>query len=136
MPGWWISRSRQNRAPQHAGEAFHAGVVQRRLAFAQIVHQQVADGTAEQAVSVDQFLGCARASGAPYLPQCGWRVRAEEARTAQKPVEHGGVTRHRCQRVEFGVQQLQDVPDRDVCQQSTLGREDLGGTIEGVAVCH
>ena len=70
-------------------------------------------------------------AAAPYLPQRGRRVRAEEARGAQKPVEHGGVPGHRCQRVEFDVQQLQDVPDGDVCQQSTLGREDLGGTIAG-----
>ncbi|KAF0963025.1 hypothetical protein MLGJGCBP_03846 [Rhodococcus sp. T7] len=120
--------------PQRAREAFHAGVVQRRLTLPQIVHQHITDRTADEAVSVDQFLGCARSSGAPYLPQRRRRVWADDTCRAQQPVEHGGVPGHRCQRVEFDVQQLQDVPDGDVGQQATLGRDDLGGAIQGVAV--
>ena len=84
MPGWWHLQVPPEPRPQRAGEAFHAGVVQRRLAFAQIVHQQVADRTADQAVSVDEFLGCARPSAAPYLPQRGRRVRAEDAQLVRR----------------------------------------------------
>lgn len=122
--------------PQCAREAFHAGVVQRGLAFPQIVHQHVPDRTAGQTVPVDQFLGCPRPSGAAYLPQRGRRVRAEDAHGTHKPVEHRGVTGHRGERADLDIRQLQDIAYSDLSQRAALGREDLSGAIEGVAARH
>jgi len=54
-----------------------AAVVHRRLAFSQVVDEQVADGPAGELVTVDHFLGRALAGGA-QLPQPGRRCRAED----------------------------------------------------------
>ena len=56
MPGWWSSRSRQNRPARTCGQVAQGGVVDRGLAFAQVVHEQVADRPAGDAVAVDQLL--------------------------------------------------------------------------------
>jgi hypothetical protein len=48
---------------QEVREGFQAGVVQRGLAFPQVVHQQVADRAAGQGVSVDELIGCALPGG-------------------------------------------------------------------------
>lgn len=68
MPGWWCFEvgPEPGRAvlvpvsPWFAKverERFETGVVQRGLAFAQVVHEQVAHGPTGQLVSVDLFLG-------------------------------------------------------------------------------
>jgi hypothetical protein len=55
MPGWWVSRSFQNRGTRVDDQADEGAVVDAGLALAQVVHEQVADGSATQAVSVDQL---------------------------------------------------------------------------------
>ena len=112
-----------------------ASVVQRRLSFAQVADEQVADGAALQVIAVDEFPGCAL-PGAAHLPQGRGRILAKDSHGAQKPVGHRDVTGHRGEHAEFGVQQFQDVPDGDVAQPAALGRDELSGTVDRVAAGH
>src|ERR1019366_4137183 len=52
------------------GKRFQAVVVKRGLAFLQVGHEQITDGTAGNLVAVDEFPGCALAGRAQF-PQRG-----------------------------------------------------------------
>jgi hypothetical protein len=94
--------------PEHAqpaAELLQAAVVDRWLAFAQVVDEQVADGPAGELVTVDHFLGRALSRGA-QLAQPGRRCRAEDPRLAQQPVAGGAVASGRAVHLSLGVQQL------------------------------
>ena len=120
--------------PEHAqpaGQLFQAGVVHRGLAFLQVVDQQVADRPAGQVVPVDHLLGGALARGA-QLPQPRRRGRAEDPHLAQQPVAGGGPGSGGAEHVGLGVQQLQDVADRDAGEHPALGGHDHRGPAQRV----
>ena len=72
------------RVPQVRGEAAQAAVVQRRCAFAQIVHQQVTNRSAGQVEPVDELGGTAL-TGAAQLPQACRRVQGRGSPTGATP---------------------------------------------------
>ena len=76
---------------QVVGQRVQAGVVQRRLTFPQVVHEQVTDRAIDQLVAVDQLLRCllpASAQPAEHR-RC---IVAEHSEVSQDPVEGGATT--------------------------------------------
>ena len=110
---------------QIVGQALQAGVVQRRLAFGQVVHEQVADRATVQPVAVDQFLRGELAGGAERS-QSLRRVVAEDTEFAQHPVEDLVIACRAGEGFGFAVHQFQRVADGDVGQGAALGGEDFG----------
>lgn len=70
---------------QHVGELVQGGVVNSGLAFAQIVHQQIPDGAAFDAVAADQLLAAELALGLQRPP--GRSSLTEDPRGSQQLVE-------------------------------------------------
>ena len=121
--------------PEHAqlaGQLFQAAVVHRRLAFAQVIDEQVTDGLAGELVPVDHFLGRALAGGA-QLAQPGRRCRAEDPCLAQQPVAGGTVAAGRAVHPGLGIQQFQQIPDPDIGQRAAPGGQDDRGPAQRVA---
>src|SRR5674536_229928 len=105
-------------------------VVDRGLAFFEVVHEQVADGAAGDRVAVDQFLH-GTLPGAADLPQ-GGNAGSEDARLSQH--SEGRRTGVRpAAKVGFGVEDFQDVADGDVGEPAAFGSDDHGGAEEDVA---
>src|SRR5258705_13816855 len=77
---------RPEQAAEEIGEAVQAGVVQGWLAFFEVVHEQIADRLADQAVTVDQLFGGALAERA-QLTQRDRRLGAEDVHGAQDSIE-------------------------------------------------
>ena len=115
---------------QVVGQSPEAVVVQSGLAFAQVVHEQVADGPASELVSVDQLAGGLLASGA-QLPQPGWSPVTEDPQFVQYLVEQRAVTWPSREHAGLDVQQFQDVADNDVGQGAALGSDDHGASLQG-----
>src|SRR5664280_854857 len=99
------------------GRVVHAG-----LAFAQVIHEQVAHRPAHDAVAVDQLLTAELAlrSQAPYRR----RVVTEHPGGAQQLVEVRAARAGSGRALLQGVQQLQAVADGDVADQATVGGQD------------
>ncbi|WP_230493350.1 hypothetical protein [Mycobacterium intracellulare] len=110
-------------AAEEIGEAVQAGVVQGGLAFLEVVHEQIADGTADQPVPVDQLLRCALPDRA-QLPQSRRRIGAEDTHRAQYPVEQMRGARSGAERHGLSVEQFEHVADGDVGNGAALGRQD------------
>ena len=121
--------------PEHVaqvgGQRAQAAVVQRRCAFAQVVHQQVAHRPAGQVEPVDELRGRAL-TGAAQLAQPGRRVRLEDPQLVQGPVERRGVPHRAAVTLDLGVEQLQDVADGDLGDHAALGGEDDRGPVQRV----
>ena len=115
---------------EHGGQRLQAGVVQRGLAFLQVVHQQVADRAAGQPVAVDQLGGRPLPAGA-QLPQRRRGPRPEDAHRVQHPVEQVRRPDRGAVRLGLGVQQLQDVAGGDVAERAALGGHDERGAVDG-----
>ena len=91
MPGWWASRSAQNSPASCWASGSRLRVVERGLAFLQVVDEQVADRAAGELVAVDQLArGCAARRVRSWGSEAGG-APAEDAGLAQQPVEHGAV---------------------------------------------
>jgi hypothetical protein len=114
------------------GERLQAVVVQSGLAFTEIVHQEVTDGTAAQSVAVDQFLGGPLSSVAD-LAQILRGILSQGPELVQQPVEHLGSRRHPLENPGLGLEELQDVADGDPGQHAALGCEDEGAAAESRA---
>ena len=112
------------------------GVVDSGLAFAQVVHQQILDGAAFDAVAADQLLAAELAPGLQRPP--GRSSLTEDSRGSQQLVEvrAGGVAA--AQQVPGDLQQLQAVADGDVSDVAALGgqegRDPAQRQLRGVAV--
>jgi hypothetical protein len=94
--------------PEHAqtpAELLQAGVVDRWLAFPQVVDEQVADGLAGEPVTADHFGGRPPSCGA-QLAQPGRRCRAEDPHLARQPVAGSAVASGRAVHIGLGIQQL------------------------------
>ena len=114
---------------QVIGEGLQGRVVQSGLSFPQVVHQQVADWPAGEAVAADQPGGGELAGGAE-LPQPGGRLLSEGPHLVQQPVEHGAV-RRRGAGAGLGAEDFQDVAGGDIGDRASFGREDQGGPAQG-----
>lgn len=79
-------------AAEVVGQRLQAGVVQRRLTFAQVVDQQVTDRAAHDLVPVDELLGGALALGA-HPAQALRRVHSECPELTHHSVEAGAAAR-------------------------------------------
>ena len=120
--------------PEHAqlaGQLFEAAVVHRRLAFAQVIDEQVTDGLAGEPVTVDHFLRRALARGA-QLAQPARRGRAENPHLAQQPVTGGAVAAGRAGHIGLGIQQLQHITDPDIGEHAAPGSQDDRGPAQRV----
>ena len=67
---------------QDVGELVQGGVVDSGLAFAQVVHQQVPDGAAFDAVAIDQLLAAELALGLQRPPRAGRLAEDPAARSS------------------------------------------------------
>ena len=115
--------------PEHAqaaAELLQAGVVDRWLAFPQVVDEQVTDRQAGEVVTVDHFLRRALARGA-QLAQPRRRCRAEDPHLAQQPVAGGAVASGRAVHAGLGVEQLQEITDGDAGERAARGGQDDRG---------
>ena len=114
---------------QRGGQPVQGAVVDAGLAFAQVVHEQVADGTTRQVVPVDQLLG-AELAGEPGAdhPDRGRRAVREDPGGVQELVEERavlpGLLPASGEKAAAAVQQLQAVARGDVADQAALGRHD------------
>ena len=117
--------------PQVRGEAAQAAVVQRRRAFGQVVHQQVTNRSAGKVKPVDELGGGALTGAAQLLQPCR-RVRGEDPRLVQHPVERGAVSHRAAMGVGFGVEQFQDIADGDLGDRAAVRAEDDRGTMQRV----
>jgi hypothetical protein len=117
--------------PQVRGEASQAAVVQRRCAFAQVVHQQVTNRPAGEVEPVDE-LGGGALTGAAQLLQPWRRVRPQDSRLVQRPIERDAVGHRAAVGRGLGVEQLQDIPDGDLGDHAAVGGEDDRGTVQRV----
>ena len=109
---------------QVVGEVLQAGVVDRGLAFRQVVHEQVTDGPAVQLVAVHQLAWRQLARGAER-PQPPGRLVPEDPQLAQHPVEDLVILGRAWHDRRLAVHQLQRVTDGDIGQHAALGRDDL-----------
>ncbi|MEU6904249.1 hypothetical protein ABZ935_02615 [Streptomyces coeruleorubidus] len=107
------------------GEGLQAVVVQRGLTFTEIVHQQVTDSTAAQAIAVDQFLRGSLSQVAD-LAQIPRGILSESSELVQQAVEHLGPHHRPLEHHGLGLKQFQDVADGDVGDRAALRREDEG----------
>ena len=114
---------------QVVGQGPQAVVVQSGLAFAQVVHEQVADGPACELVTVDQLAGGLLASGAQF-PQPGGSPVTEDPQLVQYLVEERAVTWPSREHAGLDVQQFQDVADGDVGQGAALGSDDHRASLQ------
>jgi hypothetical protein len=114
---------------QHVGQGVQAAVVQHGLAFLQVFHQQVADGTAGPLVTVDELGGRPLPAGAQFPQRCR-RPRAEDAHCVQDPVEQVRGPDRGAVRLALGVQDLQHVAGRDVADGAALGRHDERSAVD------
>ena len=107
---------------QHIRELVQGGVVDGGLPFTQVVHQQVPDRAAFDAVAADQLLAAELALG--LQRPAGRGSGAEDPRGPQQLVEvrAGGIAA--AQQVPGDLQQLQAVTDRDAGDQAALGGQD------------
>lgn len=109
---------------QHRGQLAQVGVVLSLGALGEVVDQQVPDRVAGDLVALDQIGGTARSGGARRA-QARWRVGREHCQVAQHPVGQ------RCG-TNFGIgclvvlEQLKQIPDRDVVDGAALGHDDVG----------
>lgn len=110
------------------GQRFQAVVVQRGLALAQVVDEQVAYGTAGHLVAVDQLLQRALA-GTPQLTQRRRGLVSEHTQVVQDPIEQVGRADRGAPQFGLDLQQFQDVAGGDVGDDAALGGEDLGGAV-------
>ena len=107
---------------QHVGELVQGGVVDSGLAFAQVVHQQVPDRAAFDAVAVDQLPAAELALGLQRPPGRG--SLAEDPRGPQQLVEVRAGGFAAAQQVPGDQQQFQAVADGDVSDLAALGGQD------------
>ncbi len=113
--------------PQVVSEHLQAGVIHGGLAFPQVVHEQIANGTALQLVAVDEFLWRELASGAES-PQPVGRLLSEDSQLAQHPVEDLVITGRAGEGFGFPVHQFQRVTNGDIGQDAALGGDDFSAT--------
>ena len=119
---------------QRRGQAREGAVVDAWLAFAQVVHEQIADRPAGKVVTVDQLLD-GELPGEPGAdhPDAGRRSGREDPGRVQQlvderavPVGPGPVGEH----LTAAVQQFHAVAGGDVADQAALGRHDQGGPLD------
>ena len=119
---------------QRRCQAREGAVVDARLAFAQVVHEQVADRPAGKVIPVDQLLD-GELPGEPGAdhPDAGRRSGREDPGRVQElvderavPVGAAPVAEH----LPAAVQQLHAVAGGDVADQAALGRHDEGGPLD------
>ena len=114
---------------QQVGQRFQAVVVQRGLPLFEVVDQQVPHRAAGQVVTIDHLLGGALA-GRAQLPQHRRRLRAEDPRLVQGPIEQGGAIADPAVHGGLGVEQLNHVPDGDLADGAALGRHDHRAAVQ------
>ena len=112
---------------QLVAEMLEGGVVQRRLALAQVVHEQVPDRPAGQVVAVDHLLGGPRAGGA-QLAEGGGAV--DDAHGPQRPVDDLHALARPRQGLVLGGVLGEQVADGDLAERPALGRDDDGGPVD------
>ena len=105
------------------------GVVDGRLAFPQVVHQQVTDRPAGDLVSVDQLLAPEPALGSQ--PAHRRHIAGEHSHAAEQLVEVRAGRASAVVQVISDLQQLQAVTDGDVADQAALGGGDDGDPAAG-----
>ncbi len=112
---------------QRRGQAGEGAVVDAGLAFAQVVHEQVADGLAGQPVAVDE-LGGGELSGEPAVdhPDRSRRARRKCPGHVQELVEERGVHAGVVVYLNGALQQLHAVTGGDVGDHPALGGHDHG----------
>ena len=111
-----------------------AVVVQSGLAFAQVVHEQVADGPAGELVAVDQFVGGLLASGA-QLPQPGWSLVTEDPQLVQNLVERGPSPGHPASTLVSTSSSSRTSPTMMSVSAAALGSDDHRGPLQGPQPC-
>ena len=107
-----------------------AGVVQCRLAFPQIVHEQIPDRAAQNLKSVDQFVGAALPDGA-QLPQRRRRAGSETAERVQNSIEQVGRSGLRAAMFGLRFEQFDDIADGDVRDCPTFGGQNQASPVGG-----
>src|SRR6266536_3075370 len=119
---------------QRRCQAREGAVVDARLAFAQVVHEQVADRPAGKVIPVDQLLD-GELPGEPGAdhPDAGRRSGREDPGRVQELVDEGAVpvgAAPVAEHLPAAVQQLHAVAWGDVADQAALGRHDEGGPLD------
>lgn len=121
-------------APEVAGEdssqVAHGGVVERGLAFFEVVNQEITHGRAGDAVAIDELVNGELAAGTAERTDGGRRVSRELAESMEHLVEQGSGVRLALH-CPLHVDHLDAVPHRDVAQQAALVRHDDGHLVEG-----
>lgn len=122
--------------PEHVaqvrGQGSQAAVVQHRLPFSQVIHEQVTNRPAGQLVAVDEFLA-GQLPAAAHLLQGRWRVRAQDAHAVQRAVERDGMSHRSPVRVGLGIEQIHDVTDGDLGDAASLGAQQDRGPVPRVS---
>ncbi len=114
---------------ERIGELVQGGVVDGRLAFPQVVHQQVTDRPAGDLVPVDQLLAPEPALGSQSPHRR--RVAGEHSQGAEQLVEVRASRAGAAVQVIGDAQQLQAVTNGDVADQAALGGQDDGDPAAG-----
>ena len=116
---------------QRPGQAGEGAVVDAGLAFAQVAHEQVADGPAGQVVAVDELPGGAL-PGEPDAdhPDRGRRAGREHPGRVQELVEERGVHAGPVVCLHGALQQLHAVAGGDVAGRPALGGHDHGDPLD------
>lgn len=119
---------------EHAREVFETGVVQGRLAFGEVVDDEIADRPAFELIAVDQLIGGELPGEHSQGPQGGGGVRRELPHVLEEGVEQEpAVTTPLLQGDGLGLPQFDAVTDGDVADSTALGEEDhrdLGASLE------
>jgi hypothetical protein len=105
------------------GQAAQRGVVEGGGAFKEVLVQHLPDGGAFDAVAVEHLLRAEPALGGES-PQGGRRIGAEDAHRVKDAVETRATVRAPHPLAALQLLELQAVPDGDVGDEATLGRQD------------
>jgi hypothetical protein len=108
-------------------EVLEGGVVQRRLALAQVVHEEVPDRPAGQVVPVDHLVRGPGAGGAQLAEGDG---AVDDAHGPQRPVDDLHALARAPQRLVLGGVLGEQVADGDLAERPALGRDDDGGPVD------
>ncbi|CAN5281708.1 hypothetical protein BH24GEM2_BH24GEM2_06310 [soil metagenome] len=113
---------------EEVGQRLQARVVQGGLTLAQVLHQKVTHRSVDDAVPVDQLLRGVLPTGAAPADQ-GRRLRLEYAQLAHDPAIGRAAHPRFGAGPVLGVEELEGIPEHDVGELATLGRQDQRATL-------
>ncbi|MGV4988970.1 hypothetical protein ACVB8X_40960 [Streptomyces sp. NRAIS4] len=124
VPGVRGFDSGPEQARERARDRVQAAEVQRRLPLPQVVHDQIADRPALDAVAVHQLLDAQLAKGKAECPDRCRGVLREDAQGAQPQIEVVLPLPAAGMHPALGVDELHAVADRDVADESALAGQE------------